>query len=128
MASRELPFAVPKRPPKWLAGFAPFLEQRSTVASSAVTDMGRTIARYTTEEEWQHFHEAGKKRKTKEKTEKKSKESAVNSEASEKKPRKRGPPSAVRKRLNTIESIGHEINSPELVQLVEEIRARWETE
>lgn len=118
MSSSELPFAVPKRPPKWLAGWAPFLQQRNP--GQSVAAMGPAIDQCSQPDFWLPFHEAGKKRKAR--ASKTGDEDAAAADPDAKK--KRGRASrAVRRNLDTIERIGREINSPDLVQLVAEIRS-----
>lgn len=126
MSTGELPFAVPKRPPKWLPGMAPFLQRRMPTEAESIVAMGRLIERYSQPDVWIQFHEAGKKRKSKGK--KSSAEDPSQGQEQEEAPKekeKRRPSRAVRKRLDTIERIGREINSPDLVKLVDEIRSHW---
>lgn len=66
MADAEsLPYCVPKRTPKWVVGFADWLEERG-LDDPAIAQMRETWKRYH-ESHWDAFNQCGKKRKAREK-------------------------------------------------------------
>jgi hypothetical protein len=117
----ELPYAVPKNVPKWVAGFPDFLENSLHVGGSGPATL-REAWRAMEEQYWANFHACGKKRS---KADKKTKDSGDEAAEKVKKPRPQLS-KRVREHLKQLERIAQEMGSPEMADTVAQLRSDLE--